>query len=101
MADKTKMILRNDPAKQRKSKCEGCGSELEFDPVDPRPVFEDMMGFINNQEQWSEHHAPSICWGMLIAVYSVIFQLAPNEKKAVQLVTDCLEEFLESDRADA
>ena len=101
MAKKTKMILRNDPAKNRKSKCDGCGTEMEFDPVDPKPVFEDMMSFINKQEQWSEHHAPSIAWGMLIAVFNVIFQLAPNEKRAVQLITDCLEDFLEGEGADA
>ena len=101
MADKTKMILRNDPSKNRKSHCEECGSEMEFDPVDPHPIFEDMMGFINNQEHWSEHHSPTISWGMLIAVYNVIFQLAPTEKQAVQLVTKCLEHFLEGDRADA
>ena len=101
MDKKTKMILRNDPAKNRKSKCDGCGTEMEFDPVDPKPVFEDMMGFINKQEQWSEHHTFTIAWGMLIAVFNVIFQLAPNEKRAVQLITDCLEDFLEGERADA
>ena len=101
MAKKTKMIFRNDLAKNRKSQCDGCGAEMEFDPVDPKPVFEDMMGFINNQEQWSEHHSPSIAWGMLIAVFNVIFQLAPTEEKAVQLITECLEHFLEGERADA
>ena len=101
MADKTKMILRNDPAKNRKSVCDGCETEMEFDSVDPKPVFEDMMGFINKQEQWSVHHASSIAWGMLIAVFNVIFQLAPNEKRAVQLITECLEHFFEGERADA
>ena len=101
MAKKTKMILHKDHDKERVSHCDGCGKEMEFDPVDPKPVFEDMMGFINKQEQWSEHHAPSIAWGMLIAVFNVIFQLAPNEKRAVQLITDCLEHFLEGERADA
>ena len=101
MADKTKMILRNDPAKNRKSKCEGCGTEMEFDPVDPRPVTEDMMSFINEQEHWGEHHAPSIAWGMLWAVYNVIFQLAPNKKQAVRVITDCLEEFMDGESGDA
>ena len=100
MADKTLFIARNDPEKNRKSKCNGCGDEF-FDTIDPRPITEDMMGFINKQEQWSEHHAPSIAWGMLIAVFNVIFQLAPNEKRAVQLITDCLEDFLEGEGAVA
>ena len=89
-----KIILRNDPAKNRKSKCDGCGTEMEFDPVDPRPVTEDMMAFINTQEQWSERHAPSIAWGMLTAVFNVIFQIAPNEKRAMQVITDCLDQFI-------
>ena len=101
MAKKTKMILMNDPSKKRVTHCDGCGTEMEFDPVDPKPVFEDMMGFINKQEQWSVHHASSIAWGMLIAVFNVIFQLAPTEEKAVQLITECLEHFLEGEGADA
>ena len=101
MGKKTKRILRNDPAKNRKNHCDGCGEEIDFDPVDPQPIFKDMMGFINKQEHWGEHHAPSIAWGMLIAVFNVIFQIAPNEKRAVELVTDCLQEFLEREWADA
>ena len=96
MADKTKMILRNDPAKNRKSKCDGCGTELEFDPVDPRPVTDDMMSFINEQDHWSERHAPSIAWGMLTAVFNVVFQIAPNNEKAMEVITDCMDQFIES-----
>ena len=109
MADKTKMILRNDPAKKRKrldkekelnenrkSKCDGCGTEMEFDPVDPTPVTEDLMAFINTQEHWAERHTPSIAWGMLTAVFNVVFHIAPNEKKAMQVITDCLDQFVGS-----
>ena len=98
--DKTKMILRNDPAKNKKSKCDGCGDEF-FDPVDPRPVTEDMMDFIINQDHWSKHQGPSICWGMVSAVFRVVFDIAPSEKQAVQLITDCMSEFIEGDSADA
>ena len=101
MADKTKMILRNDPSKNRKSHCKGCGTEVEFDPVDPRPVHDDMMDFINEQEQWSERHAPSIAWGMLSAVFNVIFQIAPNDKQAIKLITDCMTEYIDGESADA
>ena len=96
MADKTKMIVRNDPAKKRISHCDNCGQETEFDPLDPTPVIEDMMAFINTQEQWIEHHAPSIAWGMLTAVFNVVFQIAPNEKRAMQVITDCLDKFIGS-----
>ena len=99
MPDKTKMVLRNDPAKNRKSKCDGCGAEKDFDPVDPRPVTNDMMDFIITQEHWGDHHPPSIAWGMLVAVFSVVFDIAPNKNKAIQVITDCMEEFVE--RADA
>tara|TARA_Y100000310_G_scaffold325345_1_gene388677 strand:- start:2867 stop:3133 length:267 start_codon:yes stop_codon:yes gene_type:complete len=85
--------------KNMKSKCDGCGTEMEFDPVDPRPVTEDMMAFINTQEHWSELHSPSIAWGMLTAVLTVIFQIAPNDKRAMQVITDCLGQFVEE--ADA
>ena len=100
MAGKTKMILRNDPAKNRKSKCNGCDAEMDFDPVDPRPVTEDMMAFINKQEHWAERHAPSIAWGMVWAVFNVVFEIAPNKEKATELITDCMAEFLD-DGADA
>ena len=100
MADKTKMIFRNDVAKNKNSKCDGCGDEF-FDPIDPRPVTEDMMDFILEQDHWSEREAPSICWGMVIAVFKVVFDIAPTEKQAVQLITDCMSEFLEGDSADA
>ena len=109
MADKVKMILRNDVAtkrkklerekelhKNKKSKCDGCGTEVEFDPVDPRPVTEDMMDFINTQEHWCERHAPSIAWGMLYAVFNVVFQIAPNDEKAMQVITGCLDHFIGS-----
>ena len=90
MADKTKMIVRNDPKKNRKSKCDGCGTEMEFDPTDYRPVADDMMEFITNQQHWVEHHSPSIAWGMLSAVFNVIFDIAPTEEQAVRLITDCM-----------
>ena len=99
MAKKTKMILHKDHAKERVSHCDGCGKEMEFDPVDPKPITEDMMDFIKTQEHWSEHHAPSIAWGMLTAVFVVIFDIAPNKDRAVELITDCMAEFVE--RADA
>ena len=99
MAKKTKMILRNDPAKERVSHCDGCGTEIGFDPVDPKPVTEDMMDFILTQEHWSEHHAPSIAWGMLTAVFMVIFNIAPSKERAMELITDCMADFVE--RADA
>ena len=85
--------------KNMKSKCDGCGDEIDFDPVDPRPVTDDMMAFINTQEHWAEHHTPSIAWGMLTAVLTVIFQIAPNDKRAMQVITDCLGQFVEE--ADA
>ena len=81
------------------SKCEGCGTEMEFDPVNPYPIRDDMMEFIIKQEHWAEHHAPSIAWGMLTAVFVVIFDIAPNKDRAVELITDCMAEFVE--RADA
>ena len=81
MADKTKMILRNDPAKNRK--------------IDPRPISDDMFDFIIKQEHWARHETPSICWGMLCAVFKVIFDMAPTEKQAIQIITDCLSGFME------
>tara|TARA_Y100000310_G_scaffold190680_1_gene190688 strand:- start:1267 stop:1566 length:300 start_codon:yes stop_codon:yes gene_type:complete len=99
MAKKTKMILRNDPAKNRKSECIECGHELKLDPVDYRPITQDMMDFINKQEHWADHHSPSICWGMLEAVFGVVFTIAPNKEDAVQLITDCMAYYVEE--ADA
>ena len=94
MADKTKMILRNDPAKNRKKACDNCGDEY-FDTVDPRPISDDMFDFIIKQEHWARHETPSICWGMLCAVFKVIFDMAPTEKQAIQIITDCLSGFME------
>jgi len=84
---------------KKKSKCDGCGSEMEFDPVDPRPITEDMMNFINTQEHWAERHTPSIAYGMLMAVFNVVFEIAPNKERAVEIITECMAEFVEG--ADA
>tara|TARA_Y100000310_G_scaffold238006_1_gene241335 strand:- start:153 stop:452 length:300 start_codon:yes stop_codon:yes gene_type:complete len=99
MAKKIKMIFRNDPAKKHIAECHECGHDLELDPVDYRPVTKDMMDFINQQEHWGEHNSPSICWGMLEAVFGVVFFLAPDKEDAVQLITDCMAYYVEE--ADA
>ena len=86
---------------ERKSECQGCGVEMEFNPVDPTPVVEDMMNFINDQEQWSDHPSPTICWGMLMAVFKVVFYLAPNEERAMEVIMDSIDEFLDKESASA
>ena len=99
MADKTKMIVRNDPAKKRISHCDNCGQETEFEPLDPAPVREDLIDFITKQEQWIEHPAPTIGWGLVEAVFIVVSEMAPSDEKAIQLITDVLEGFVESGNA--
>ena len=99
MADKTKMIVRNDPAKKRIAECQECGHDLDIDPVDYRPITKDMMDFINKQEHWSDHHSPSICWGMLSAVFFVLFEIAPSKEDAIQLITDCMAYYVEEGNA--
>ena len=88
--------------------CEDCGSERltvepddDFDPIDPRPVTYDMMDFINKQEHWAEREAPSIAWGMLYAVFQVIFTIAPNQEGATKLITECLDNFLDGENGKA
>ena len=86
-------------AKNKKTKCEECDSDILI--IDPAPVADDMMDFIIEQEHWSKYQGPSICWGMVSAVFRVVFDIAPNEKQAVQLITDCMAEFMDGKGADA
>tara|TARA_Y100000034_G_C6711071_1_gene314098 strand:- start:44 stop:343 length:300 start_codon:yes stop_codon:yes gene_type:complete len=95
MANKTKTILRNDPAKKRIAECQECGHELDVDPVSFEPVADDMLEFINQQEHWGKHNPPSICWGMLSAVFFVLFEIAPSKEDAIQLITDCMAHYIE------
>ena len=80
-------------------KCDGCGSEieLEFDPLDPTQVGNEMIDFIIEQEHWKEYYPPSICWGMLEAVMTVVFEIAPNDEKAIQVITDVTRRFIDAD----
>ena len=83
------------------SKCDGCGDEIDESPENPYMVADEMLEYIGKQNHWDKFHSPSVCWGMLLAVFRVVFHIAPNEEKAVELITDCMAEFLGSDSADA
>ena len=97
MPKKTKMILRNDPAKNRKNHCDGCGEEVDFNPINPEPIWKDMHDFIGKQEHWTVHPTPTICWGMLEAVMDVVFEVAPDKEKALEVITDVTKTFIDAD----
>ena len=80
--------------------CEDCGEEINNDPANPYVVAEELEHFIAKQDHWSEFYAPSIAYGMLLAVFKVVFHIAPNEKKAIKVILDALSEFTEEE-ADA
>ena len=93
MAKKTKIIVRNDPAKNRKTHCNQCGNDYDFDPIDPTNVYNDMHAFLMEQQHWTEHPSPTICWGMLEAVMDVIYEIAPSKKQADTLIIDVQSQY--------
>ena len=101
MADKTKIILRNDPAKRRKTHCNNCGNDYDYDPVDPTNVYNDLHSFLAEQEHWVDHPTPTICWGMLEAVLDVIYELAPTKEQADILIMDVQSQYGKKRKANA
>ena len=83
---------------ERKSECQGCGAEMEYNPIDPTPVEDELSDFISKQEHWGDHPAPTVCWGMLRSVLKVIHYLAPSDKEFMQLVMDVVSEFKEVEK---
>ena len=101
MAKKTKVILRNDPAKKRKTHCKSCGNDYDYDPVDPTNVYNDVHAFLAEQKHWGEHPSPTICWGMLEAVLDVIYELSPTKDMADILIMDVQSKFGRNKKARA
>ena len=85
-----KIILRNDPAKKRKTKCRDCEKEYDFDPIDPTTVYNDMIDYITQRKEWEEHPSPTVCIGMLHAVLDSIYVVAPSKEQAEILIIEVL-----------
>ena len=81
--------------------CESCEDEI-IDCNDPSYVFEDTNDFIKEQDHWEIFSMPTICWGMIMSVIMFIFEVAPNKKRAKQLILDALEACnTDKDKANA
>ena len=79
--------------------CDDCGDAII--PESYEEVADDMLDFITDQVHWTKYYTLSICWGMLTAVFTVIFQIAPNKKKATEIILDALSEHTEEEIGDA
>tara|TARA_R100001082_G_C4253700_1_gene112532 strand:- start:26 stop:331 length:306 start_codon:yes stop_codon:yes gene_type:complete len=91
---KTKMILRNDPAK--KNKCDNCNEEYddlgwEFDPSNI--VTNDLSRFLDKQEHWAEFNGPTICLQLLRTIFKIVFFIAPSNRMANKMILDVMEDF--------
>ena len=85
---------------QDRPKCDGCGDDI-FDPANYHDIAEDMFDFINDQDQWCDYNSPSICYGMLSAVLTVIFTMAPKKDQAFKLIFECLDHWKDGDTGNA
>ena len=54
----------------------------------------DTYTFLKNQYHWIKFdNTPTVCMGVLDAVFQMVLELAPNKKQAIELITFNLEQL--------
>ena len=59
-------------------------------------AFDDTLEFLLNRKNWAKHKARGqyISYGVLNAVFDVIFSLAPSKESAMEVINMSLSNFL-------
>ena len=62
-------------------------------------VYNDTMDFMFSRDNWAKVKTEGsfIAFGILRAVFGVVFDLAPNKKEALSVISMALEEYTEEE----
>ena len=63
-------------------------------------VFDDTHEFLSTRDNWSKYKSKGqyIAYGVLNAVFDVIFSLAPNKESAMEVINMSLANFLNEEK---
>ena len=58
-------------------------------------VYDDMIEFLTSKKSWKGKNGNFVAYGLLNAVFQMIFSLAPSKKAGMQIVMMSLSNFME------